>query len=151
VITRPFNFESHVTPPPTGLDVISFVNVCALLLFFGLLGSRFVIAPGLKLELPTTAGQPPDALVAPRVLTVSEVDGREMLIFEGRILNLAAFERLLRDPAGTFGGEALLVRSDRDVSMALLVRVTEVATKAGFSDVLLAAEPEQALVPGGRE
>jgi biopolymer transport protein ExbD len=151
MITRPFNFESHVRPPPSGPDVVSFVNVCALLLFFGMLGSRFVLAPGmaLKLRLPATVGAAHDALPTSRVLTVSEVEGREMLIFEGRIHTLASFARALGEHPGGFAGEVLLLRMDRDVSMELLVRVTEQATKAGFADVMLAAEPEPAVTTGG--
>jgi biopolymer transport protein ExbD len=151
MITRPFNFSAHVTPPPSGLDVVPFINVCALLLFFGLLGSRFVLATGsaMKLELPTTAGASTDALPTSRVLTASEVDGREMLIFEGKILNLDAFERMMKDRNRAHAGEILLVRADRDVSLRLLVRINEAAAHAGFSDVLLAAEPEQAASPRG--
>jgi biopolymer transport protein ExbD len=151
MITRPFNFESHLTPPRSGIDLLPLINVCVLLLFFALLGSRFVLAPGtaMKLQLPTTTGHPPDALATSRVLTVGEVEGREMLIFEGRILNLVSFERHLRERADIYRGEVLLVRMDRDVSMELLVRVTALAREGGFSDILVAAEPEQAVPASG--
>lgn len=152
MITRPFNFEAHLRPPSMALDLVPFVNVCALLLFFGMLGSRFILAPGvaMKLELPATAGAPHDALPTSRVLTVGEVDGREMLIFDGRILNLASFERYLQERGQAFAGEVLLVRMDRDVSMVLLVRVCEMARHGGFETVMLATEPEPAVSPGGR-
>jgi len=147
MITRPFNFEAHVTKPSTSFDIVPLLNVCVLLLFFGLLGSRFVLAPGvaINLRLPASDGTPAEALPTSRVLTVGEAGGREMLIFEGRILNLDSLERLLGERAGAYAGEVLLLRMDRDVSMVLLVRVCELAKRAGFDQVLLAAEPEQAL------
>jgi biopolymer transport protein ExbD len=150
MITRPFNFEAHVTRPPSGLDLVPFVDMCALLLFFGLMGSRFVLAPGtaVNLRLPTTPAAPSDALPTSQVLTVAEVDGREMIIFDGRILNLASLDRLLNEHRGGYGGEILLVRMDRDVSMDLLARVCELARRSGFQQVLLAAEQEPAAIPG---
>lgn len=145
MITRPFNFEAHLTRPESRFDLVPFVNVGAILLFFGLLGSRFVLAPGMAINLPATSAMPQDALLTSRVLTVGEVEGRESLIFEGRILNLASFERLLTEQANEFSGDVLLVLMDRDVSMVLLVRVCELAKRAGFNQVLLAAEPEPAV------
>jgi biopolymer transport protein ExbD len=151
MITRPFNFETHLTRPHSRLDLVPFVDVGVILLFFGLLGSRFVLAPGvaINLRLPATAAATLDALPTSRVLTVMEVEGHEMLIFEGRILNLASFERLLKEQAADFSGDVLLVRLDRDVSTSLLARVCELAAHAGFNQVLLAAEPEPAASVGG--
>lgn len=149
MITRPFDFEVHLAKPESRLDLVPFLNVGVILLFFGVLGSRFVLAPGvaINLRLPATATTPPDALPTSRVLTVGEVEGREMLIFEGRILNLASFERLLREKAAEFSGDVLLVRMDRDVSTSLLARICELAKHAGFNQILLAAEPEAAASP----
>ncbi len=146
MITRPFDFAAQIKHPRSGIDLVPFFDVCVILLFFGMFGSRFVLAPGVAVDLrpPATAGVPRDALPTSRVLTVSEIDGRAMLMFEGRILDVAKLERFLAERAGQYQGEVLLVRMDRDVSMVLFVRVLEVAKRAGFDQILLAAEPESA-------
>jgi biopolymer transport protein ExbD len=141
MITRPFNFESHLKELPTRFDGIPFVNVALLGLFFALLSSRFVLAPGIALELPTVEGVPRDMAAASRVLTLSESEGAEMLIFEGRMCTLESFRQLLDVRRGEFDSEVLLVRADRDVSLQLLSQVWALSSQAGFSRILLAAEP----------
>jgi biopolymer transport protein ExbD len=151
MITRPFNFASHLRRFRRGLDLVPFLDVCVIVVFFGLFGSRFILAPGvaIDLQLPESGTAAGDVLPTSRVVTVGEVDGGEMLIFEGRIFDLPKFERFLAERSGSYTGEVLLVRMDRDVSMSLLVRVMEVAKQAGFEQVLLAAESEAAAAPPG--
>jgi len=151
MITRPFNFAADIRVPKAGLDLVPFFDVCVIALFFGVFGSRFVLAPGkaIDLRLPSAENATLDTLPTSRVVTVGEVNGREMLIFEGRILDIAKFQRFLAERTGQFKGENLLVRMDRNVSMVLLVRVLETAKGAGFDQVLLAAEPEPAATGTG--
>src|SRR4051812_50199863 len=61
MITRPLELESRLSPPPRDLDFFAWVNVGLIALFFTLLGSRFVLAPGLLVgsadfRLPATQG-----------------------------------------------------------------------------------------------
>ena len=150
MITQPFNFAAHLRRPSTRLEVVAFVDVAMLLLFFAVLGSRFVLAPGITLDLPTTPGPPPDAVMATRVLTVAENDGVEMLIFEGRIHSIGTFKSVLEARGDEMRGEVLLVRADRDVSTKTLVQVCDLAVKAGFVRVQLAAEQERPARAGFR-
>ncbi len=141
MITRPFNFESRLKELPTRFDSIPFINVGLLGLFFVLLSSRFVLAPGIAIDLPTVEGVPRDVAAASRVLTLSESQGAEMLIFEGRMCTLESFKQLLEARKGEFESDVLLVRADRDVSLQLLAKVWALGAQAGFSRILLAAEP----------
>jgi biopolymer transport protein ExbD len=147
MITQPFNFAAHLRRPPSAFDALAFVDACLIALMFTLLSSRFVLAPGVNLELPTTREAPLSAILTSRVLTVTENEGREMLIFEGRILNLETFANLLADRPTDRQAEVLLILADRDVSMQKLVRICELAEQAGFVSVQLAAEPEKAVRP----
>jgi biopolymer transport protein ExbD len=115
-----------------------------IVLFFSLLSSRFVFAPGISLSLPTTARAPGDIVAASSVLTVSEIEGREMLIFNGGIFTLETLQRAFDERERTSEAEILLVRLDQTVSMQLLVRVCELAEFSGFSRVQIAAKPEKA-------
>lgn len=146
MITRPFNFEAHLKKPGGGPVVIPYVNVCLLFLFFTLLSSKFVLAPGVSLSLPTAKAADSSALPTYKVLTVGEVQGSERLIFEDRILNLDSFEKEL--PTLLKAKEAretvLLVRMDKGVSVQTLVRVCEIAREAGFREVRIATETQNA-------
>ena len=141
MITRPFNFESHLKEVPARFETVPFINVALLGLFFVLLSSRFVLAPGISLDLPAVEGTPRDLAAATRVLTLSESEGAEMLIFEGRMCTLESFQQLLEARPGAFQEEVLLVRADHDVSLQLLAKVWELSAQAGFSRILLAGEP----------
>jgi biopolymer transport protein ExbD len=141
---RPFNFRERMRPPAKGFDPVGLVDVCLIILFFLLLGSRFVMAPGITLRLPQTRGEGLAAATSFRVLTIGEAQGSEVLLFEGRLLTLDGFERVL---AGEGGSGSLLVRLDRGVSVETLVRVADIARQAGFDQVQIAAEPQDRAAP----
>ena len=50
MITRPLDLASKLRPEPRSLDALFYVNVGVLALFFTMLGSRFVLAPGLGVD-----------------------------------------------------------------------------------------------------
>ncbi|TVR54118.1 MAG: biopolymer transporter ExbD [Puniceicoccaceae bacterium] len=136
----PLNLQDQLPRPTRRFPLLPILDVALILLFFGLFQSGFVVAPGLSLELPRTAGEPVDHAARFRILTVEEVEGSELLIFEGRVLNLAGLERLLPTLEKPTRDEVLLIRLDRRVSLETLVRISEVARDAGFERIHLAAE-----------
>lgn len=130
------------------MELVPFIDVVVVALFFVLLSSRFVLAPGISISLPTVENLPRDAAATSRVLTISESQGAQMILFEGRVFSsLDAFGRVLADRSDEFQSEILLIRADRDVSLELLARIWDLCGKAGFERVLLAAEPAR-LAPG---
>lgn len=145
MITKPLNLQVHLRRPDARLEAVPFIDICMIAVFFGVLSSGFVVAPGIALSLPTTAVAPQDAAPTAQVLTVMETEGSEVIIFDrGGVLTLEAFEKLLADRNEDFSQEVLLIRADRDVSLQVLTRVWEIAANAGFGRVMIAAEPEEA-------
>jgi len=143
MITRPFDFCRQLRRPESGIEVLPYVDACLILVCFALLSSKFVLAPGIGVSLPLTAGAPPDVTPASRVLSVSKAEGgNEMLIFDGKIFQLETLARYLADGRQAEPNEALLIQADANVSVDLLVRVFEIAKGAGFYKVQIAAEPE---------
>ena len=143
MIVQPFNFTARLKQTSIGFDVVPFVDFCLILVFFAWLGSPYVVAPGLTVNLPTMHAPETDAVPTSRVLTVGEVEGRELIIFNNRVQTLETLgDSFAQNPAhGT--GDVLLLRLQRDVSVQLLVRINELAAQAGFSAVQIAAEPER--------
>jgi len=150
MIVQPFNFTSHLRQSRVGFDVVPFVDFCLILVLFALLGSPYVVAPGLTVNLPAMRDPAADAVPTSRVLTVGEVEGRELIIYDNRVQSLETLAKSFADNPAAAPGEVLLLRLQRDVSVQLLVQINELAARAGFSAVQIAAEPEQAGGPAFR-
>jgi len=79
MITRPLELSSRLRAAPRSYDPLFWVNVGALVLFFGLFGSRFVLAPGLGVDfyLPELGGAHGGAVRTTHVISMA----RSGLIF----------------------------------------------------------------------
>ncbi len=145
MITRPLGLESRLSRPPRDLDVFFWVNVGAVALFFVLLGSRFVLAPGVAIQVGQAPGllELPDAsTAAPGAASVVVSYRRDnMVIFEGGIYDLNDLRRPMEAYAKKHAGAVLLVRVDRQVTTQGLLKLFDLARAAGFSQVQIAAEP----------
>jgi biopolymer transport protein ExbD len=118
------------------------VDLCLIFIFFSILSSKFVLAPGVSLHLPDSRYADLDALPAYQVLTVGEIGGEERIIYDGAIHNLASFERSLESATEEIKNTVLLIRLDEHISVQTLVRVCDVARAKGFKQVQIAAEVE---------
>jgi len=148
MITGPLELRSRLSPPPRDLDFFAWVNVGVIVLFFALLGSRFVLAPGLpigvsseaELVLPQVGGG--TQVAAPTSVVVS-YRRDNVILFEGGKYTLAELRRHMEVYAKQHPGAVLLVRADRQVSMQAFLDLCEMARQVGFAHVLAAAEPPQ--------
>lgn len=157
MITRPLDLQAKLAPPPRDLDVVFWVTLAGICLFFGLLGSRFVLAPGLPVGVNTSAQLelPQVGTTQPAAASVVVSYRRDnMILFEGGIYEFANFRPVLERYAQSHPGAALLVRVDKQVSMQGFLELCDLAREAGFANVLVAAEPAPAeagpqfVVPG---
>lgn len=143
MITRPLDLSSRLSPPPRDLDVMFWVNVGVIVLFFSLLGSRFVLASGLLI-----GGDRSGAVELPRSASVTQAAVElvvgyrrdNMILFEGGIYDLRELRPLLRDYAQKHPGGTMLVQAERQVTLQDLARLADVAIDVGFRNVLLATE-----------
>jgi len=150
MIVKPFIFTSRLRSVDVGFDIVPFVDFALLLVFFAWLGSPFIVAPGLTVNLPVMRAPEADAVPTSRVLTVGEVEGRELIIYDNRIHTLDTLAEALGGRGGQAADGVLLLRLQRDVSVQLLIRINELAAEAGFAAVQIAAEPERAAPSGVR-
>ncbi len=130
-------------PSPARLSFWPFVDLCVIALFFFLFGSKFIVAPGVEIELPRLDKVQIAIANEYDVLTVSERGGEEMVIFRGMVLNMETFRKQLGQLGVDREGYTLLVRSDEGVSMQTLVSLSEIAGAAGYDRIQLAAERKQ--------
>ena len=158
MITQPLELQSKLSPPPRDLDVFFWANLAGICLFFALLGSRFILSPGLLVDV----SQAEEGFVLPKVnsamhgsaTVVVSYRRDNMILFEGGIYEFSNFQPVLERYAKAHPGASLLVRFDRQVSMQGFAELCDLARAAGFERVLLATEPAGTetpqFVPTGR-
>ena len=145
MISGPLDLQSRLSPPPRDLDFFAWVNGGVIALFFGLLGSRFVLAPGLpigvasdtELVLPEVAGAVANAGPASVLVSYRRDD---VILLEGGKYTLPELRKHMEAYAKQHPGAVMLVRSDYQVSMQAILKLCEMAREVGFANVLLAAE-----------
>jgi biopolymer transport protein ExbD len=150
MITRPLDLQSRLSPPPRDADVFFWLNVAVVTLFFGLLGERFIQGTGVPVQL---GGQGPGFAV-PEIATVTYAPASvvvsyrrdNMVLFEGGIFDLRDLQAPLEKYARRHPGATLMARVDKEVTAQGLLDLCDLARKAGFAQVLLAAEqkPDEA-------
>lgn len=146
MITRPLDLASRLRPAPAGEDALFFVNVGVLALFFVFFGSRFVLAPGIEVRLPSAPGAVAGARAADTVITVRNAD---MVFANGGVMSLAGLEPWLKKQAAGRPGQTLLVFADATLPFSSLTEIARQAGDAGFAHVQMAAQPAESRAPAG--
>lgn len=136
------------------LEAVPLFNVLLVAVLLVLMGSRFIFAPGLPVDLETSDPEASpqgaslvlpvakNALLGAETTAVLTVKSDTMFIFEGHIYESLEEifspenpHALLREQRGT-----LLVKLDRAVSVQGLFKIAELAGAAGFSSLQIAGE-----------
>ena len=140
MLTEPLELSSRLRPLPRNGDALFYVTVGALVLFFLLFGSRFVLAPGITFSLPQNAAAVASA--APTDLVVN-LQRDTLVLFEGGRYSLEGFRQKLDEVVKARGPVRLLLLADRQTSSQGLGALISTAMAAGCG-VQLAAD-----LPGG--
>jgi biopolymer transport protein ExbD len=139
MITRPLDLAARLRPEPRPFDAWFYVNAGLTAFFLTLLGSRFVLAPGLGVDfrLPQLAGARAGAAAASCYLSV-QASG-QISTADG-LVELAQLPDWLRGQARRDPHPTLLVRASAGVTVAELTAIKAAAQAAGFESMVLAAE-----------
>ncbi|QYM79718.1 biopolymer transporter ExbD [Horticoccus luteus] len=148
MITRPLDLASRLRRPPRSFDVLFYVNVGLIVVFFILFGSRFVLAPGLGLEfrMPTMEGARAGAAATTHVISVP----RSGLYFADGAMNAAQLRQWLEAQAKTVKQPVLLIRAAATVPLSDLTEVSALAHEAGFVKVIVGAQEAGGPENGGQ-
>lgn len=147
MITRPLELESRLSAPPRDFDFVAWVNVAVIVLFFSLLGSRFVLAPGLLFDAGNEGFELPRTDGLQYVGTASVVVSYrrdDVILYEGAIIKLPELQERLTAYAKQHPGEVLLLLADRHVTFQAVSELSAIARSAGFAYVQMANEPADA-------
>lgn len=137
-------FKTHVEIAKGRMDLTPMVNVVFLLLIFLLLSSPFVLQPGYGLvDMPVARG-PKNVSLQELVITVSRDN---LLFFKNQPTTLTQLSEQLRSVASETRNAELVIKADRQVGYATLIKVIDAAFAAGISAINLATRPESTVIP----
>jgi biopolymer transport protein ExbD len=139
MIARPLDLASRLRPPPHGTGALHYLNVILLVVFFSILGSRFVLSPGLGVDfdMPSLDGARAGAGQTPYYINVL----RSGQIFtDDGLVDMGQLHGWLKARAARDVRPTLLIRASSEVSLSELVEIEGAARAEGFGKVLIGAE-----------
>ncbi|MBI5770978.1 MAG: hypothetical protein HZA93_24590 [Verrucomicrobia bacterium] len=134
--TRPLELASRLQPAPRNLDWIFYVNAGLLVFFFTVFGSRFVVAPGLRIEQMPGAR----ASASPTTHYVSISSSGMIFANRGPISEAGLRDWLAKEGTKT-KDPSLLVIAGAGVLVEKQAAIVSAATAAGFRVVWAFEEP----------
>ena len=147
-LTTVFGLKTQLKAPKVQLLGLPLLDLVCLALLCSLFFTRYVMLPGVQVDLPQSnlkMGQGNSFL---SVLTIGHHDA---LYFEGGVHNLLSIEVAMQQlvERSQAANPALLIKASADLKMELFLHLCNLAKKAGFEQVQVAAnEPSMpATVP----
>lgn len=139
MITRPLDLGSRLRPVPRNFDAWFLVNVGLIVFSFSVLGSRFVLAPGLGVDfqLPQMTGARAEA--ARTTYDIAVNDAGLIIAREGSI-TMQRLGELLKEQARITKDPCLLIRASAGLPLSTQAEIVALAREAGFRVVLAAEE-----------
>ena len=125
--------------PDFKLDVIPVLDLLVISLLVSLIFTRFVVSPGVRVDLPNTNFKVYHTSEKVSVLTI---ENEGMLFYQGRVYEISALERAFSDyiklhPAGT---AILLIKPQAGMQLDSFLHLCEIAQLAGFGQVQIAGQ-----------
>lgn len=140
--TQPFGFADRLSKTKGTLDFVPLIDLIVVALFVGLMFTRFVVQPGVRVDLPATdmRMQHPGSSVA--VLTIG---ANQMLFFDGAVYDAATIGRALVDFVGQSDGRelALLIKLQSSMDVQSFLELCESAQVAGFDQVQIVGQKKE--------
>jgi biopolymer transport protein ExbD len=136
--TAPLGLLNHLKRPEIKLDIVPVLDLIVIALLISLLFTRFVMLPGVRVDLPATdlRMQHNDSPVA--VLTIGN---KGMLYFDGSVYEQTSIAKAFREHVqGALGKHVLLVKAQATMELQLFLDLCRMAQEAGFVQVQLAGE-----------
>lgn len=121
--------------PMTSVNLIPMIDVVLNLVFFFMVTTTFVVAPGIALTLPTSTTSEP---VAVGKLTITVVSESEVYLDSEPYTMVTLSERLASYSEEEKGKtKSVVIEGDRTIPYSLMVDVLDVLRRNGFRGVNL--------------
>ena len=123
--------------PHISFDMIPVLDLLVIALLFSLLFTRFVMVPGLRVDLPDSDIQMQPSNLPVAVLTIGN---RGMLFFDGAVFELNSIDPIFQNYIEELSGKdvILLVKTEGSMDLQLFLELCQMAQNAGFVQVQIA-------------
>jgi biopolymer transport protein ExbD len=144
MLTKRFRFMevSRLQPLDTGMNLFNILNILMLFGILFLLNSRFILSPGIEIELPRS-----NTSEARKTMGVVTVQSEKFIMFNGDIFTIDSLRYGIKKyldakyAAKEDGDPILLIRPDRSLPSGILLKICEIARDAGYANVQIAITP----------
>lgn len=139
-ITASLGLLEYVRRPSIRFDVVPVLDLLALALLMSLLFTRFVMLPGVRVDLPSTDLRMQHSSGPVDVLTI---ENERMLFFEGSVHTVDSIGRALRARASAREGReapVLLVKTRASMDLETFLEVCGMAQEAGYGQVQVSGD-----------
>jgi biopolymer transport protein ExbD len=137
--TEPLGLMAQLKRPPISFDMIPVLDILVIALLFSLLFTRFVMVPGVRVDLPDSGMQMQPSNLPVAVLTIGN---RGMLFFDGAVFELNSIDTSFQNYIEELPGKdvVLLVKTEGSMDLQLFLELCQMAQNAGFVQVQIAGE-----------
>lgn len=140
MLTGRFKFTDRLRlrVPDMRVEMFSVLNILLLFAILSLLNSRLILPVGIEISLPTTS-----AANGAETIGVITAQSENFIVFNGNMFSLDTLERGIKKYLTKSGLEncdsnAVLLRPDKSLPTGILVKICEIAKRAGYSAVQIA-------------
>ena len=123
--------------PTLELGMTPLIDIVFLLLIFFMLTSRFVVQEGIQVDLPVTDSFHTLPAESTHRITVRS---EEVLVMDGRVMNVREMESYLRGQDAAFFGTYFEILADRSASVQTVISLLEMLRDRGASRVTLGTD-----------
>lgn len=142
--TEPFRLSSRLKKPVVGLDLLPVLDLLVIALLLSLLFTRFVMFPGVRVELPSTDMRMQQSHSEVAVMTIGS---NGMLFFNGNVYDEKSIPRAFTRFVEKTDGQkvALLVKIQSSMSIQSFLALCQAAQDAGFYQVQISGKKSEQL------
>ncbi len=132
----------YLKKPEIKIDIVPILDLLVIALLVSLLFTRFVMLPGVQVDLPVTGLRMPHTASAVSVLTI---ENKGMLFYEGNIHGIDTIERAFRIYVENAkkNDSVLLIKSQADIDLETFLNLCRMAQEAGFAQVQIAGKKNE--------
>ena len=143
-LTAPFDLKHRLKPPNMKLDLVPVLDLIVLSLLISLLFTRFLIFPGVRVDLPQTDLSIQQNASKVAVLTIAN-DG--MLFFAGSVYEHNSIGPALRRYSDKSNSKSpvLLVKAEASMDIQRFLDLCKMAQDAGFGEVQITADSKDSV------
>lgn len=141
-LTSPFGLKHHLKAPKMKLDLVPLLDLIVLALLISLLFTRYLILPGVRVDLPSTELSIQQDASKVAVLTISNSG---MLFFAGSVYQENSIEQAFQEYVENSNSKSpiLLVKAGALMDLQNFLELCQMARNAGFEEVQVAADPKK--------